>query len=225
VIGPERYDQKSLTLPLSGRDAILVRDTLLNRYAFRTDNVLLLQGERTAEMRQRIGKLLKNVRGDQQLIVYLTGHVFRSNDGQTDFAGEHFNSDRIAETGLSFDWLAGRIDACSARDKVLLLDCTHPRQAGGLAEPSPKEMIDGLKQPLKTTDVIGGFRKGQQSLDLPDKQRGVFAQALSDGFAGRADSNRDLRITALELFAYLQQRMKSIIVAGQTQSPVMFPPR
>ena len=225
VIAPERYDQKSLTLPFSGRDAILFRDTLLNRYAFRTDNVLLLQSEQAAEMRRRIGKLLKNVRGDQQLIVYLAGHAFRDGDGRTYLAGEHSNTDRIAETGLSFDWLAEQIDACSARDKILLLDCTHPGQTDRSKEPSPEEMIAGLKQPLKTTFVIGGFRKGQRSLNRPDKQRGVFALALSDGFAGRADSNRDLRITAVELFAYLQQAMKSINVAGQTQSAVLLPPR
>jgi len=225
VIGPERYKQKSLRLPFSGRDAILFRDTLLSRYAFRTDNVLLLQSERAAQMQQRIGKLLKNIRYDQQLIVYVVGHAFRGSDGKSYVAGEHFSSDRITETGLSFDWLAEQIETCSARDKMLLLDCTHPRRSGGTAEPSPEEMIAGLKRPLKTTYVIGGIRKGQQSLNLPDKQRGLFAAALSDGFAGRADSNRDLRITAIELFAYLQQAMKSITVAGQRQSPVLLPPR
>ena len=225
VIGPEQYDQKSLTLPLAGRDAVLFRDTLLNRYAVRTDNLLLLKSDRPAEMRRRISRLLGNVRGEQQLIVYVTGHAFRSDGGRTYLAGEHFNSDRIAETGLSFDWLAAQIDACSAREKLLLLDCTHPAKAGRTDEPSPKEMIDSLKQPLKSTYVIGGLRKGQRSLIRPDKQRGVFAEALADGFAGGADRNRNLRITAVELFAFLQQAMKSNAVAGKTQSPVLLPPR
>ena len=96
---------------------------------------------------------------------------------------------------------------------------------GSAAEPSSAEMILALKRKpnrallLKVT-AVASCRKGQRGLDLPDKEHGLFAWCLAEGYGGAADANRDTLVEPTELFAYLQKNMP----AAGTQAPKLFLP-
>ena len=50
---------------------------------------------------------------------------------------------------------------------------------------------------------------------------GLFGNETGQGFGGPADANRDLLITADELFAYLVPALKTVAESeGKTQTPI-----
>ena len=56
-------------------------------------------------------------------------------------------------------------------------------------------------------DCRGKLPEGAAGLDLPDKEHGLFAWCLAEGYGGAADANRDTLVEPTELFAYLQKEM------------------
>jgi 4-amino-4-deoxy-L-arabinose transferase-like glycosyltransferase len=73
--------------------------------------------------------------------------------------------------------------------------------------------------------AIASCKAGQRGADWPEKQHGLFAWLLAQGYAGAADKNRDGRLEPTELFGYLQGAMAA--AAGQlkaTQTPELFLP-
>jgi hypothetical protein len=91
-------------------------------------------------------------------------------------------------------------------------------------------MLQTLKAPsgraaLRTVTAVASSSEGQRGLPGPDKQHGLFAYSVSEGFSGTADANRDGRLEPTELFAYLDESMKSAgAEIGQVQRPKLFLP-
>jgi hypothetical protein len=57
-----------------------------------------------------------------------------------------------------------------------------------------------------------------------DQITGAFANAISTGYAGEADVNRNLIITADALFTYLEKHLKATkLPNGNTITPKRFP--
>ena len=91
-------------------------------------------------------------------------------------------------------------------------------------------MLRGLPAPpgrsaLRTVTAIASCKAGQHAADWPEKQHGLFAWLLAQGYTGAADANRDGRIEPTELFDYLQGAMAA---AGRqlkvAQAPELFLP-
>lgn len=228
IIAPDRYDSSFLTyLPYAGRDADLFRDTLVKRYAFAEDRLLMERGDSPQTMQKDVADYLQQARTQTQVLVYVTGHAYLGEDNRVYLAGRHFNWDRMSDTGLPLDWLIEQLEACSAEDKILFLDCSHEGRGRDLTrQPSTAEMLQTLSVRLKSTAVIASCRAGQRGLDWDEKRHGVFAWFLAEGFAGPADRNRDLRITANEISQYLRDRMSQLsLPGGRSQTPVLVLPR
>ena len=49
---------------------------------------------------------------------------------------------------------------------------------------------------------------------MPDKEHGLFAWCLAEGYGGAADANRDTLVEPTELFAYLQKDMPAAAAKG-----------
>jgi len=225
IVSVQKFDELSLPKLLNSHaNANLIRGTLLRRYAFQEERILTLTDETRDTMRRKISEWLKNARSQTQVVVYVSTHGFEAADGRIYLAGRDFHSDRMAETGYPLDELAQELDACGSTDKLLLLDASH-RSPGTAADrqPATATMLEKLKTPLATTYAIASCATGQRGLDLPEKHQGLFAFSLSRGFSGKADIDRNLKITTKELFDFTRTEMASKAPAGETQTPVLFP--
>ena len=58
---------------------------------------------------------------------------------------------------------------------------------------------------------------------MPDKEHGLFAWCLAEGYGGAADANRDTLVEPTELFAYLQKACPPPMHRG-AQAPELFLP-
>jgi serine/threonine-protein kinase len=232
LVGMQDYDDKSLApLMFSKADVKLFADALTNRYQVPADQVLSLTDENLVRLEQAIPERLKALTPEAKLVVFYTGHAHRDTDGTVYLAPKNFDRQRPSVTGMPLQDLADQLEACPAKEKLLLLDGSHVAATDSSAEePSSSEMVLSLKlQPnrvrFRTVTAIASCKAGERGLDWPSNGHGLFAWCLADAFAGRADSNHDNRLETTELFAYLQKAMGDAChdLHG-TQSPELFLP-
>ena len=228
VIGTGEYDDKSIPpLDYSRRNARLFVEMLAKRYAFSPDRLRVLFDPTRKTMEKEISDVLAAVRTRTQVLVYMSSHAYVADDDRVYLAGKDLEFDRISDTGLPLDWLAQKLEACETDDKVLFLDCSHAEtEEQSRRQPSTAAMLRTLKTPLKSTSAIASGSEGERGLIWTEKGHGVFAHFLADGFSGRADRNRDLRITATEIFDHLKSGMSGVSIdGGGSQTPVFFGPQ
>lgn len=228
LIGGEVFDDKILTtIPTAIDDADLIYRTLRGRYAMAEDRVKFLKDETARNIQNEVVKVLDGARSDSQVLMYLSGHAYQADDGLIYVAGKDMHYDKIAESGVPLDWLLTRLEACSSQDKILLLDLTRKGLGKDLEkQPSNEEMVKALKNRPKSTVVIAGCAAGQRGLLTQDREHGVFAKSVADAFAGKADADHDLHLTAAELFDFLKVAMERTPAdGGGRQTPVLFDPK
>ena len=214
IVAVQNYDDKLLS-PLSYplADAALVAETLTKRYRIPAEQLRVFNDPSAVTLEREVPDFLKRVGADGRLIVYYVGHACKDAGGQVFLAPKDFRSDQPAVNGRPLQWLVDLVEDCPAKEKLLLLDGSHAGSgAEQAAEPSSAEMIRALKpQPnralLRKVTAVASCQKGQHGLDLPDKEHGLFAWCLAEGYGGAADANRDTLVEPTELFAYLQKEM------------------
>jgi hypothetical protein len=228
VIGAQNYRETFLTpLPYGLASANLVRDAMIRRYAMNPDRLITLLDETSDEMRAKIEAGLALVRRQTQLIVYVSSHAYVDTEGHTYLAARDFNWDKIAETGLSLDWLVEQLEGCASEDKMLLLDTCHTGEGKDLKQqPSTAKMLDSLTNPMQTASAIASCSEGERGQPWDSHRYSLFAHYVALGFGGSADGDRDLHITADELFKYVAGAMGSSgLATSSEQTPTLFSPQ
>lgn len=175
-----------------------------------TNDVVTLVGARATRaniintMRSQFSKAGK---GDQ-IIFFFSGHGY--DDG---FCAYDTQSPK---TGLSYKDIYSVFRASKAGRKIILADACH---AGGLRV--TKKQNAGSK-PATSTDVMLflSCRTSENSIERRNMQYGLFTHFLMHGIRGKADSNRDRKISARELFNYVSTAVAK--ESGGRQHPVMW---
>jgi serine/threonine-protein kinase len=232
VVGIQNYEDKSvsrLSYPLA--DAKLFQETLVQRYRIPAEQAILLNDPSQVRLEQGIPEVLKRLKADDEVIIYVAGHAYRNDDGKIYLAPTNFNLSKIAASGVSLAWLVGQLEACPAKHKLLLLDTCNAGTGSDLRiQPSTAEMLDSLKaagrlSPLLTVTAVASSSPGERGYDWPAQKHGLFAYCLAQGYAGNADANRDSRIEPSELFAALKQSMAAASTElARTQTPRLIVP-
>lgn len=232
LVAVQNFDDRSLS-PLAHAidDARLLQEALVKRYGVPEAQAQLLADASQVRLEQGIPDLLQRVKPEDRLVFYLAGHAYRDGEGKVYYAPKNFNLKQPASAGVSLQWLVDELEKCPAKEKLLILDCTHAGAGADLAaQPSGAEMIQSLKAPpgqapLRTVTAIASCAPGQRGQFWPAKNQGALAAVVAQAYSGAADKNRDNRLEPTELFAYLTQAMASAAAEiGQAQTPVLFLP-
>ena len=227
VLGTQGYSDPSLSpLKTTLNDARLVQGMLLSRYAVTEQRGALLLDAPKKEWERQLIETMKDARPQTQVLIYITGHAYLGEDDKVYLAPKDFDFANMPARGVSLDWLAEKLNECSSKDKLLVLDVTpaamgrdSQRQLAG------KALLDKLKVPFQSTHVIVSCDTGQQSRVWTEKKHGLFAWWLAEAVRGAADTDRDLRLTPDELFGFLKQESETAQAkVSADQTPVMVAP-
>ena len=229
LIAVQNYDDtkmSKLDYPLA--DAAALSEMLSKRYRVPADQLRAFNDPSAVTLEREVPEFLKLVPAEGRLIIYFVGHACRDDKGQLYLAPKDFHSDKPEVNGRPLQWLVDLMERCPAKEKLFLLDGSH--QGSGAEqprEPSSAEMIASLKrQPnralLLTVTAVASCQQGQRELQTPDKQHGLFAACLAEGYGGAADAHHNTRVEPTELFAYLQKAMAADSQGKQT--PQIFLP-
>lgn len=232
VLGTQGYSDATLSpLKTALNDARLVHGMLLSRYAVSNQpgaqqRGALLVDATKKEWERQLVESLTSARPQTQLLIYVTGHAYLGENDKVYLAPKDFDFSNMPATGVPLDWLAEKLNECSSKDKLLVLDVT-PAVTGKDAQRqlAGKALLDKLKTPLRSTHVVVACDTGQQSRVWTEKQHGLFAWWLAEAVQGAADTDRDLHLTPDELFGFLKRQSETAqtrVFADQT--PVMVVP-
>ena len=227
VIANQSFEDTSLSpVATALEDARLVHSAFLKRYAVAEQRGPLVLDATADLWKDELTEVLSAAKPATQVVVYVTGHAYRADDGKVYIAPHDFDSARMVETGIPLAWLLAELEECPATDKLLLWDCAPAGSGRDLArQPTGPEVLGELPSPLQTTAVILCSDAGQQNQTLHSQRHGRFAVSVAAAFDGAADTNRDLRISARELIDYLQPAMARLSEQeGTPQTPLLIAP-
>ncbi len=227
VIGNQTFQDRFLSpVPYATRNVNDFAGILEDRYACKNERMLVLIDGDKSTVTQQFTDMLDQVRSQTELVVYVCTQGYADSQGRVYLAASDFNWDQMEQSGIPLEWFVEQLEQCSSNTKTFLFDCNHSGSGQDLdRQPSAEDMLQSVATSLKTTVAIGNSQRNQRGQRLPDERVGLFARAIIDAYSGRADEDRDLHITAEELFPYLQSRMNSLASeAAVSQAPARFGP-
>jgi WD40 repeat protein len=177
------------------------------------------------------------------VIVSLSGHGFLNEKGEF-FFGDSTASPTSLERSIPYEYLVNLLDASPARRKMLLIDACHSGLkddlAAGGALPENIKARGGvvINRPGASQTTVKSFRLMQEEfLDLsrhngtiviaaaagnefafesPVQQNGLFTYVFLQGLKEKkADENKDGKVTASELQAYLNAQVEKLSRGAQ----------
>lgn len=225
VIGVQHFTDKSVTqVNYILHDAQMLADAMRHRYCVAPERLILLKDPDRARIEQSVTRALENVLAQTQLVVIFEGQAYES-DGQYYLAGRDFQMEKPSATGINLRWLVETLEQSVSTEKLLILDTYHVGTSGKHAQqPAPGKMLQSLKGSMKTLQAIAARGENEVGQEWPDKAHGSFAWQTALGMKGAADSNRDLNISASELFEYLRDSLSSLTFEkARPQTPELFP--
>lgn len=228
IIANQAFDSRYLSkIPHSNADGDLIKNTLIKRYFFKPNRILQLEDAKGTELKTELTEYFKDVSKPEQVVVYVATHGYVDANGDVYVAAADFNFDDMKGTGIPLAWIIDAMEACVAEDKILYLDLSHSGSGKDLlSQPSTQEMVETVRDRLKTVKVIASCKAKERGLAWSAKRQGLFAYLLAEGFSGKAETEGDeRRISAKEMATYLGQAAKRIpIDGGFTQTPTLTVP-
>ena len=217
ILGNGTFADRTLTpLPHLVTDAESLHRALIGRYSVDPNWSSLLIDKDVQSVRDEVQRLLPRVTEPMQLIVAVLGHGYLGPDGKPYIAFKDFQWSSMEQTGLPLDGLVDLLERCPAKEKLLLLDLTHAGDHPDVeGQPDLPKLLSALTTPLKTVRIIGASSEGERSVAIKEGRRGWFGTQLDHAFAGAADTDRNLTISADELIKFLEA------AAAQSDPPTL----
>ncbi len=163
-------------------------------------------------MRQRIESLFSEAEADDLVLLYYSGHGYRSSDGRFYLVAADSQPERLLSTGISESFIREVMHASRAQQRVIILDCcfsaklAEGRKSAALAEPL---LLDELR--AGATDILASSRALQHSFFDKNSRNSLFTQFLLQGIkTGQADRDDDGYIAIYELFNYAEKEVRTV---------------
>lgn len=230
VIGAEGYEM----LPradFSDHDARSFYDYANKSLGVDTQKIKLLTG--SAAKRKDILLALKNWlpaeinQGKTEVIIFYSGHGLASPDGKKRYLLPlDANVDLLEDTAIAHDNLIKIINGYQPKSITMVMDsCYSGVSKTGkplLVSARPISIYSENENLPQNTTILSAASGSQISISSPEIGHGLFSYFIMRGLEGEADLNKDQKITAQELHAYVAERVaKEAQRKGVQQNPTI----
>jgi formylglycine-generating enzyme required for sulfatase activity len=219
LIGINKYATLS-ELKYCAQDAKAIRDVLVRYGGYDPQKIILLTDDQDSpahrptflNMKRRIGQVTREAGPNDSLLIAFSGHGTVVNN-----RGYLVPQDGDEDASIAMKDIKDQIEACEARQKVLILDACH----SGKDRSSPRLGDSLLNEAAgKGFITITSCDAEEKAYEDDAAQRGIFTKHLVNGLSGKADSNRDGDITHGELYEYIYEKVRAwSIQNGKEQHP------
>lgn len=156
--------------------------------------------------------LPSRVRNSTDVYVYYSGHGLPTADGQGMYLlPQRAHRDFIDKTAITQAEINAAIQAAKPKSVTVFLDSCYSGQARSgetlIASARPVALKTAKQMFPDNFTVITASQADQISSSSPDLKHGIFSYYLMRGMEGDADANRDGKITAGEMQAYLAENV------------------
>jgi molecular chaperone DnaJ len=171
---------------------------------------------------QAIERFFRDRQPDDLLLLHLSCHGVKDDDGSLYFAGADTDLELLASTAVPAGFLHKQLDRCRARSIVVLLDCCYsgaffPGMKGPLTIDAGDQLAGTGRVVLTASSRTEYAWENARMVDLEDAGPSVFTEAVVHGLrTGEADRDRDGQIGVDELYQHVYERLNR---AGAKQTP------
>jgi Caspase domain len=230
VIGNSNYSKGDISsVKYARRDAAIMREYLIKTLGYKPGNILFEQDATYATMRAifgsdsnhegRLSDLVKE--GKSDVFVYYSGHGAPDTDTKDAyFVPVDADPAKIALNGYKLGTFYKNLSKIPARSTTVVVDSCFSSVEGA------RPVIFEVKaEAFGNATVLTSSGPGQISSDYPEKRHGLFTYFFLKGLRGDADANRDGKITAGEMHAYLSDKTEGVpywarhLHGGRKQNP------
>ena len=231
IIGIENYDKTSKAT-YANKDAQYFYEYANLTFGIPTENIKLLV-EENANFIQSVGTLKKWLpskisKGRTDLIIFFAGHGLASIDGSELYLLlQDSEPDLLEDFSLSRNKLFKIIKDLNPKSVTIFLDACYTGFSRDnkmlLADARPIRIVANEEESIPDNFTIFSASKNTQiSSGLKEAKHGIFSYYLMKGLEGKADSNKDYKITNGELLAYMDQNVsQKAAELGRQQNPML----
>ncbi|WP_437112306.1 caspase, EACC1-associated type [Streptomyces cinnamoneus] len=224
LIATGTYDDHTLsTLRSPEQDCAGLADVLADPRigAFRTEQV---RDAPAHQAMRAIERFFLNRSRNDLLLLHVSCHGIKDDDGHLYFAARDTDRDLPASTAVPAAFLRDRMERCRARTIIVLLDCCYSGaflpSAKGDGQIHVRDELGGHGRAILTATNRTEYAWEGKRIESAAPQPSRFTGALIEGLrTGAADLNGDGRITVTELYDYAYE---SLHRAGVKQHPRMW---
>ena len=210
IVGISEYECIS-DLNLSAADAKAMSylfDTLYNAKV----KLLLDQEATTSNILNAIDSTFSYAKPNDLVFLFFSGHGYPGG-----FCNYEFNAPGCKY--LTFDQIAHLFSKCKAKRKIIMADACH---SGKFRNNNNKQEDSLLQDKIKKSQILLflSSRGNELSWETPSMKNGFFTTYLLEAYYGKADLNKNGKLTAIELFKYVHPKVVNATMGRQ--HPVMW---
>lgn len=221
VIGVSRYDDSSLTLQFSAKDALDFAAALKRQQGGlykAVETKVLTDAEATkTNILEGLDWLERETTRNDLAVVFMAGHGVNDKSGVYYFLPVNAKSDQLRRTGLAFSDIKNTV-ASLAGKTLLFADTCHAGNILGRRRGTVdiNAMVNELTSAENGAVVFASSTGKQDSLEDPVWGNGAFTKALVEALNGKAAYGGNKKITINMLDLYLSERVKELTRGQQT---------
>lgn len=221
VIGVSRYEDPSLKLEFSAKDAVDFSATLKRQQGGLYTNVVtkvLTETDATkANILEGLEWLERETTPNDLAVVFLAGHGVNDKNGLYYFLPVNAKVDQLRRTGLAFSDIKNTVASLSGKT-LLFADTCHAGNIFGRRRGTVdiNAVVNELTSAENGAVVFASSTGKQESMENPEWGNGAFTKALVEALNGKAAYGGSKKITINMLDLYLSERVKELTKGQQT---------
>ncbi|WP_437439359.1 caspase family protein [Bacteroides acidifaciens] len=200
AVGIGDYPKPINPLNLPTKDAIAIK-TLIDKNGDAGTAILLDKEATKSAILSEIHARFDHASTDDIIIFFFSGHGYKG--GFVAYDGE-----------LPYSLIREAMGSSKCKNKMIFADaCFSGKMRQGKRQVKEENSDSNVMLFLSSRD-------NETSIERRDMTNGFFTICLKDGLSGKADENRDRKITAKEIFNYVSKNVKKL--SRDKQHPVMW---
>jgi WD40 repeat protein len=216
-VGVSRYRDAGLNLQYADRDATALADALnRQRGIYRKAEMAVLTDEQAhrQSVTAALDRLAARATRADTVVLFFSGHGWRSDTRSFYFATHEVDRTRVAETALSWNEVVRRLQKLSEKTRrvLVLLDACHSGSAA-----TNEELVKAVLTANAGVMVFSSSRGSEVSIESAELGHGAFTQALLEAVNGRAAPLQERSVTLWDFASYVRRRVKEL--THGTQNP------
>ena len=228
IIGIENYSNTAKAL-YADRDAKFFKEYAKKAFGIEDNNIMLLTNNDAALVNSLsiLSKWLpsKIEKKQTELIIFFAGHGLASSDGKELFLlTQDSDADLLSRTALSRTEIFNKIKEYNPKSTLIFLDACYTgfsrENETLLASARPVRIVADDQDTPENFTIFSASQLDQISSSFKEAEHGIFSYYLMKGLEGKADSDKDKKITTGELLAYMDKKVsQKASEQGRKQNP------
>ena len=232
IIGIEKYvNLTNLDAPFANRDANAFREYANRALGVKSSNIKLLVDHNASrpQILETFKLWLPRIAGEggKDIYIFFAGHGLSSDDGKDLYIlPQDGNSKLLEDTAITRVELIKLIQKVNPKSVTMFFDTCYSGQTRDermlVASLRPIRIVADEQDTPNNFTIFTASNYDQTSGSIEEAKHGMFSYYLMKGLEGKADENKDYKITNGELIAYLKTNVsKEAFTQNREQDPVL----